>query len=77
MSQNFLKEFGQAVRGLRKAQGWSQEQLAAHSNLDRSYVGEIERAQAVASLVTLYKLSQALGTDAVSLLAHCAQAHRK
>lgn len=77
MSQDFLKEFGLTVRALRKTQGWSQEQLAEHSDLDRSYVGEIERARAVASLVTLFKLAQALGTDAAGLLARCGQSRRK
>ena len=52
--------FGIGVRQLRDAQGWSQEQLAERSNLNRSYIGEIERGCAIASLVTVEKLASAL-----------------
>ena len=38
-----VKGFGIAVRQSREAQGWSQERLAEQSDLNRSYVGEIER----------------------------------
>jgi transcriptional regulator with XRE-family HTH domain len=65
--------FGIAVRQLRETRGWSQEALAEKADLNRSYVGEIERGKAVASLLTLEKLAQALGLRASSLLAHCEQ----
>jgi len=66
----FVQDFGLAVRQQREARGWSQEQLAAHSQLNRSYVGEIERGQVAPSLVTLHKLAQALEVRATELLAH-------
>ncbi|MBT9513228.1 MAG: helix-turn-helix transcriptional regulator [Acidovorax sp.] len=56
-----IKGFGIAVRQSREAQGWSQERLAEHSDLNRSYVGEIERGCVIASLVTVEKLAGALG----------------
>lgn len=68
MSAEMLKTFGATVRQLRERQGWSQEQLAEHSNLDRSYVGEIERARAIPSLVTAHKLARALGVEIAALL---------
>lgn len=71
MSQDVVKMFGRTVRALRETQGWSQEQLAERSDLDRSYVGEIERARVVASIVTVHKLATALQLDAASLLAQC------
>jgi transcriptional regulator with XRE-family HTH domain len=55
-----VESFGIGVRQLREAQGWSQERLAEHSDLNRSYVGEIERGCAIASLVTVEKLALAL-----------------
>ena len=44
-----VENFGVTVRQLRESQGWSQEQLAERSNLNRSYVGEIERGRVISS----------------------------
>lgn len=71
MSDLLVRSFGTAVRHLREARGWSQEQLAGHADLNRSYVGEIERGRAIASLVTIDKLSQAFGVSSATLLGHC------
>ncbi len=68
MSTELLQAFGATVRQLRERQGWSQEQLAERSNLDRSYVGEVERARVIPSLVTAHKLAGALGVDIPTLL---------
>jgi transcriptional regulator with XRE-family HTH domain len=62
--------FGTAVRHLREQLGWSQEALAERANLNRSYIGELERGQAIPSLLTLKKLSSALGVSLSNLLAH-------
>jgi transcriptional regulator with XRE-family HTH domain len=56
-----LQRFGLSVRRHREVRSWSQERLAEVSNLNRSYIGELERGQATASLLTLVKLSLALG----------------
>jgi transcriptional regulator with XRE-family HTH domain len=63
-----VESFGIAVRQLREAKGWSQEALSERSNLNRSYVGEIERGQVIASLLTIEKLSQALGVSPSALV---------
>ncbi len=63
-----VQSFGIGVRQLREAQGWSQERLAEHSNLNRSYVGEIERGRAIASLLTVEKLAAALQLTPSALL---------
>lgn len=65
---SLVREFGAQVRRLREARGWSQEQLAEHATLNRSYVGEIERGAAIASLVTVEKLARALRVSIVDLL---------
>jgi transcriptional regulator with XRE-family HTH domain len=54
-----VRSFGVAVRQLRDARGWSQEALADHAGLNRSYVGEIERGEVVVSLSTTVKLARA------------------
>ncbi|MBK5914811.1 helix-turn-helix domain-containing protein [Rhodocyclus purpureus] len=59
------------VRQLRKARGWSQEQLAGEADLNRSYVGEIERGIASPSLCTAAKIAQAFGLNLSALLARC------
>lgn len=75
-----IHSFGAGVRDLRKARGWSQERLAEISNLNRSYIGEIERGSVIASLVTVEKLALALKLTPSALLvrseAHDAPGHR-
>jgi transcriptional regulator with XRE-family HTH domain len=43
--QKALRKFGKKVRELRKAKGWSQEHFADLAELDRSYMGAVERAE--------------------------------
>lgn len=70
VQKHFICDFGLAVRQLREARGWSQEELAAHAALNRSYVGEIERGQVTPSLATLHKLALALQVRPPELLIH-------
>jgi transcriptional regulator with XRE-family HTH domain len=63
--------FGRVVRQLRERQGWSQEQLAESADLNRSYIGEVERGAAVPSLHTVAKLADAFGEPPSALLARC------
>ena len=73
-----VQTFGTAVRQLREGRGWSQAQLSEHANLNRSYVGEIERGQVIPSIVTAEKLARALGLNVATLLDHCDQIqHRR
>ena len=74
--KTFVDDFGLTVRQLREAQGWSQEELAARSDLNRSYVGEIERGRVIPSIVTAQKLAHAFEINIVSLLARCEQTER-
>lgn len=74
MSGLLVREFGAAVRRLRETAGWSQEQLAEHAGLNRSYVGEIERGSAIASIVTLDKLARAFGVPVERLLGRAGHA---
>lgn len=56
-----LLTFGERVRELRKAKGLSQEELAMACDLDRTYVGGVERGERNVSLINIEKLSLALG----------------
>ncbi len=61
-------QFGVALRQARREHGWSQEELAEHAALDRSYLGEIERGQVTPTLSTLEKLASALGIRPSALI---------
>jgi transcriptional regulator with XRE-family HTH domain len=69
----FVEDFGVTVRQLREGKGWSQEELSERSDLNRSYVGEIERGRVIPSIVTAQKLATALGINMVGLLMRCEQ----
>ena len=69
----FVEDFGVTIRQLREDKGWSQEELAERSDLNRSYVGEIERGRVIPSIVTAQKLATALGINMVGLLMRCEQ----
>ena len=55
--------FGQRLRQLRRARGWSQEELAFRAGLHRTYVSSTERGQRNVALVNLEKLSKALEVE--------------
>jgi transcriptional regulator with XRE-family HTH domain len=63
-----VRHFGATVRELRESRGWTQEQLAEHAGLNRSYVGEIERGSCNASIVTVDNLAHALRVPMARLL---------
>lgn len=52
--------FGQRVRELRRAKGLSQEALALICQLDRTYIGGVERGERNISLLNIQKIAKAL-----------------
>ena len=62
-----LIQFGRRVRALRKAAHLSQEKLAFQSDLDRSYVGQVERGECNISLKNINKLARALNVAPAEL----------
>ena len=66
--------FGAVIRQLRESRGWSQERLAGTASLNRSYMGEIERATAMPSLATAEKLALALDVALSDLISRCEKA---
>ncbi|HAV4558228.1 helix-turn-helix transcriptional regulator [Acinetobacter baumannii] len=61
-------QFGQLVRKYRKERNMSQEQLALLCNMDRSYLGRIERGEVNPTLEKIYEISDALNISASDLL---------
>ncbi|WP_414882926.1 helix-turn-helix domain-containing protein [Pseudomonas sp. IT-P2] len=60
---------GSRVRALRLAKGWSQEELGARANLDRTYVSGIERGVRNPTVTVLHALSEGLGIGIGDLFA--------
>jgi transcriptional regulator with XRE-family HTH domain len=66
-----IAQFSAVLRQLREERGLSQEQLAELADLNRSYLGEVERGRATPSLITLSKLAGALEIRLSSFIARC------
>ena len=62
------KHFGERVRELRKQKKFSQESLALACDLDRTYIGGVERGERNISLINIYNIAAALGVPAKDLL---------
>jgi len=60
MESKILKQFGDNVKRLRKAKGWSQEDLAKRTKLHRTYIGSIERSERNVSLINIERIANAL-----------------
>ncbi len=60
--------FGALVRKHRKLKNISQEKLALLCNIDRSYMGRIERGEVNLTLEKIYELARALGVSVIELL---------
>lgn len=68
MNSKILKRFGDEVRRLRKAKGWSQDELAGKAGLHRTYIGSIERSERNVSLLNIERIAHALNIQAKDLL---------
>ena len=58
-----LQTVGQRIREARKEKGLTQEELALEADMDRSYVGQLERGEQNATVITLAKLAGVIGCD--------------
>lgn len=59
--------FGNKVKTFRKEKGISQEELAFRSDLHRTYIGMIERAEKNITLKNIEKIANGLGISILDL----------
>jgi len=63
-----LLKVGKRVRNLRTDRGWSQEELADRSGVNRSYMSRVELGKSDVSLSVLHKIARTLGISLAELL---------
>jgi transcriptional regulator with XRE-family HTH domain len=63
-----LKKVGNQIKGLRIKTGLSQEKLAFACELDRTYIGSVERGERNISVLNLSKIAKALDVPLSDLL---------
>jgi transcriptional regulator with XRE-family HTH domain len=62
------KLVGQNVKRIRQAKGLTQEQFSDCSGFSQQYFSSLENGRRNPTVITLYELAQALGTQPVELL---------
>lgn len=63
-----LLAFGAALRRLRQSRGISQEALALAAQIDRSYMGAVERGESNVALLNMVKIAAALDVAVAELM---------
>lgn len=66
--EHLKRDFGAKLREIRTKKGLSQEALAGLCDLDRTYIGGVERGERNISLINIHKIARALGVRAKDLL---------
>lgn len=69
------RDFGRRVRELRLAAGLSQEALALKCEIDRSYIGQVERGERNIALENMVKIARGLAIPPHELLMPFGSAH--
>jgi transcriptional regulator with XRE-family HTH domain len=64
----FLQKVGSKIRQHRLGAGLSQEKLSFESNLDRTYIGSVERGERNIAVINLNKIAKALNVSISKLL---------
>lgn len=65
---DLLKRFGARIRKMRKERGFSQEAFAALCELDRTYIGGIERGERNVALRNIERITRGLGVSLSELM---------
>lgn len=65
---DFLKNLGNRIRKIRNENGLSQEKLAFECELDRTYIGSVERGERNIAIINLRKIAKALKIKVSDLL---------
>ncbi|TAK98982.1 MAG: XRE family transcriptional regulator [Aquabacterium sp.] len=67
------RAFGNAVRELRMAKGLAQEALALRAEVDRGFMGHVERGERQPSLSVILKIAKAIGCSPAELMQQTAK----
>ena len=67
MDKAALKTLGQRIRQKRKSLDLTQEDLADKADIDRSYIGGVERGERNLTFTVLCQICAALGCDVAEL----------
>lgn len=67
-NQTIATAFGQALRQVRVEKKVSQDTLALRCNIERSYLGKIERGEHIPSLDAFFKIAEGLEMNASDLI---------
>lgn len=68
MATDICIRLGKRIRELRKARGWRQIDLAAHAEIGKNHISELERGSREIGLRYLVAIAKALDTTADALL---------
>ena len=66
-AEKSLELLGRKIRKLRQDKGLSQEEFAHSADIDRSYVGQIERGERNLAFSNIFKIARALGVKVSDL----------
>ena len=72
-----LQALARKIKEFRRLKGWSQEELAGHSSVNRSYLAEIERGGRNPSVRSLLKIANAFEIPIGNLFGRGVQNSRK
>ncbi len=67
------KNFGMNLAKIRCHFGFTQEELAFKCNMQRSYIGAIERGEKTINICTLFRLAEGLGVEPYKLLKYASE----
>jgi transcriptional regulator with XRE-family HTH domain len=65
-----LVRLGKLIRNAREEANLTQEELASKAEVDRSYIGGIERGERNVSFLTLVKIAKSLETSVSTFTVH-------
>ena len=68
MATDIRLRLGKKIRDLRRKRGWRQIDLAAHAELSKTHVCEVEVGKRELGLLALERIAEALGMKASDIL---------
>jgi transcriptional regulator with XRE-family HTH domain len=68
MASSIRVELGKRIRGIRRKRGWRQIDLAAHAELSKTHICEVETGKREIGLEALKRIAESLETSISELL---------